>query len=99
MKETAKDPLYRYIQFFLTGFAIFDIIHLVCAITLLIIAGLCAMIALVPIQFAMEFYTKEQAVILTFHLIKSVAPLAFAPLGISLVAHKESRTVFFCDLN
>ena len=215
MKETAKNPLHRYIQFFLTGFAVFDIIHLVCAITLLIIAyaerpinamegaeclveivfsillicfinamqhhhkylehpqmtytlgyltasaslfvplsfslpeiiegewsgsfqiaaslitaciaiaflcflffflalvfsrnpglwrafviaGLCAMIVLVPIQFAMEFYTKEQAVILTFHLIKSVAPLAFAPLGISLVAHKESRTVFFRDLN
>lgn len=54
---------------------------------------------LVPIQFAMEFYTKEQTIILTFHLVKSGAPLAFAPLGISLVAHKERPTVFFRDLN
>ncbi len=66
---------------------------------LLVIIGLCMMIILVPVQFAMEFFIQESPVVLTFHLLKAFAPMVFAPLGIYLVAGNKSRSVFFRDLN
>ncbi len=64
----------------------------------LVIAALLCMSALAPVEFALEMQSGVKGPELVFHLIKTLAPLVFAPTGILLVARPESRNDFFRDL-
>ena len=64
-----------------------------------IIIGLLSMVAIAPVEFALDFVEGNTGATLVFRLIKALAPVAFAPACILLVVSKKNRDTFFFDIN